>query len=292
MDWDKLRIFHVVAEIRNLTHAGSALNLSQSAVSRQISALEKGLNLPLFTRHARGLALTSEGEILFKTTCSIFSQISATTSQLAESYDKLGGTLKVSATVALGSVWLAPRLPDFCKQYPDLKLQMILTDEDVDFAMREADVAIQFGQHDIDPNLIYDKLFDYRLKIYASESYVQEHGVPMVPADLDSHRLIVFGNHATAPVDNVNWILKLGSEPGTVRQSSLVINNAYGILQSVKNGLGIASLADFIARDHDDLVEIFPDLKVPVVQVFFVYPKQLANSKRIEAFQSFIKQQT
>jgi DNA-binding transcriptional LysR family regulator len=194
--------------------------------------------------------------------------------------------------VALGSVWLAPRLPDFCKQYPDLKLQMILTDEDVDFAMREADVAIQFGQHDIDPNLIYDKLFDYRLKIYASESYVQEHGVPMVPADLDAHRLIVFGNHATAPVDNVNWILKLGSEPGTVRQPSLVINNAYGILQSVKNGLGIASLADFIARDHDDLVEIFPDLKVPVVQVFFVYPKQLANSKRIEAFQSFIKQQT
>ncbi len=114
----------------------------------------------------------------------------------------------------------------------------------------------------------------------------------MVPADLDSHRLIVFGNHATAPVDNVNWILKLGSEPGIVRQPSLVINNAYGILQSVKNGLGIASLADFIAKDHDDLVEIFPDLKVPVVQVFFVYPKQLANSKRIEAFQSFIKQQT
>jgi DNA-binding transcriptional LysR family regulator len=115
MDWDKLRIFHNVAEIRNLTHAGSALNLSQSAVSRQISNLEKDLKLPLFTRHARGLALTSEGEILFKTTRSIFSQISATASQLAESYDQLGGTLKISATVALGSVWLAPRLPDFCK---------------------------------------------------------------------------------------------------------------------------------------------------------------------------------
>ncbi|RZI46174.1 LysR family transcriptional regulator [Candidatus Finniella inopinata] len=291
MDWDKLRIFHSVAEIRNLTHAGSALNLSQSAVSRQISNLEKDLNLPLFTRHARGLALTSEGEILFKTTRSIFSQISATASQLAESYDQLGGTLKISATVALGSVWLAPRLPDFCKDYPHLKLQMILTDEDVDFAMREADVAIQFGQQDVDPNLVYEKLFDYRLKIYASKTYLQVNGTPTGPEDLDTHRLIVFGSQMTAPIDNVNWILKLGAEPGTVREPSLVINNAYGILQSVKNGLGIASLADFIAKDHDDLTPIFPDLKVPVVQVFFVYPKQLANSKRIEAFFKFLKQQ-
>ncbi len=77
MDWDRLRVFHTVAEIRNLTHAGAALNLSQSAVSRQVSSLEKDLNMPLFTRHARGLVLTSEGEILFETTRSLFAQITS-----------------------------------------------------------------------------------------------------------------------------------------------------------------------------------------------------------------------
>lgn len=292
MDWDKLRIFHTVAEIRNLTHAGSALNLSQSAVSRQISALEKDLNLPLFTRHARGLVLTAEGEILFKTTRSIFSQISSSVSQLAESHHNLSGTLKISASVALGSVWLAPRLPSFFKAYPHLSLQLVLTDDEVDFSMREADAAIQFSQQEIDTNLIYENLFDYRLKIYASPAYLNTYGIPATPEDLDNHRLIVFGTYGTAPVENVNWILRLGVKPGTVRQPSLVINSAYGILQSVKNGLGIASLADFIAKDHPDLVEILPDLSFPTIHTFLVYPKQLANSKRIEAFQKFIKAQT
>lgn len=291
MDWDKLRVFHTVAEIRNLTHAGAALNLSQSAVSRQVSALEKDLNLPLFTRHARGLVLTSEGEILFETTRSLFAQITATASRLAEGQDKLGGTLKVAATVALGSVWLAPRLSEFCRAYPNLNLQLVLTDEDIDFAMREADVSIQFNQGNIDPNLVYDKLFDYCLKIYASKQYFEEYGALKDPADLSSHRLIVFGNHAAAPLENVNWILRLGAEPGTIRRPSLIINNAYGILQSVKNGLGIASLADFIAKDHEDLVEIFPEMNFPVIQTYLVYPKQLDNSKRIEAFRNFIKKQ-
>lgn len=291
MDWDRLRIFHTVAEIRNLTHAGSILNLSQSAVSRQVSALEKDLNLPLFIRHARGLVLTSEGEILFKTTCNIFSQISATTSQLAESHDKLRGTLKVSATVALGSVWLAPRLPDFFQSYPNLNLQLVLTDEDIDFAMREADVAIQFNKNDPDTHVIYEKLFDYQLKIYASHQYLENYGFPKTSSDLDNHRLIVFGTHSTAPVEKVNWILRLGAESGITRQPFLSINNAYGILQSVKNGLGIASLADFIAKDHKDLVEIFPHMNFPGIEAYLVYPKQLADSKRIEAFRGFIEKQ-
>ncbi len=292
MDWDKLRIFHTVAEVRNLTHAGTVLNLSQSAVSRQISALEKGLNITLFTRHARGLVLTAEGEILFKTTRSVLAQISSTTSQLVESCGHLSGSLKVSATVALGSVWLAPRLSTFCKTYPDLSVQMILTDDDVDFAMREADVALQFGMHPTDNHLIQEPLFEYQLKIYASPEYLETHQAPQSPEDLDHHRLIVFGTHATAPVENVNWLLRLGTKPGVVREPSLVINSAYGILQSVKNGLGIASLADFIAKDHPDLIEVLPDFPFPVIQTFLTYPKQLANSKRVIAFQKFIKEQT
>ena len=291
MDWDRLRVFHTVAEIGNLTHAGYILNLSQSAVSRQISALESELSTPLFSRHARGLVLTAEGEILFSTTRSIFAQLSATTAQLAESNMNLRGTLKVSASVALGSVWLAPRLPRFFKKCPDINLQLVLTDEEVDFTMREADIAIRFGRGENDKSLVYEPLFDFSLKIYGSPQYFESFPIPKTPEELDDHRLIVFGNHAVAPVENVNWILRLGAKTGNVRQPFLMINNAYGILQSVKNGLGIASLADFVAHDHAELIPILPKLKYPQIEAFLVYPKQLSESKRIEVFRDFLKKE-
>lgn len=291
MDWDRLRVFHTVAEIRNLTHAGHALNLSQSAVSRQISALEAELSMPLFNRHARGLVLTAEGELLFKTTRSIFAQLNATTAQLAESTNSLKGTLKVSTSVALGSVWLAPRLPRFFKKCPDLNLQLLLTDDEVDFTMREADIAIRFGKGEIDKSLVQEPLFQYHLRIYGSSQYFETFGIPKTPEDMDQHRLIVFGTHSIAPVENVNWILRLGAKTGVIRQPFLMLNNAYGILQSVKNGLGIASLADYVAHDHSELIPILPKLKYPQIEAYLVYPKQLADSKRIAAFREFLKKE-
>ena len=291
MDWDRLRVFHTVAEIGNLTHAGYVLNLSQSAVSRQISALESELSIALFNRHARGLVLTAEGELLFTTTRSIFAQLSATTAQLSETNVNIRGTLKVSASVALGSVWLAPRLPRFFKKCPDINLQLILTDEEVDFTMREADIGIRFGRAETDKNLIYEPLFKFSLKIYGSTQYFENFPIPKTPEELDNHHLIVFGSHAIAPVENVNWILRLGSKTGNIRQPFLMVNSAYGILQSVKNGLGIASLADFIAHDHSELIPILPKLKYPEIETFLVYPKQLAESKRIEAFRDFMKKE-
>jgi DNA-binding transcriptional LysR family regulator len=288
MDWDKLRIFHTVAEANNFTHAGQALNLSQSAISRQMSSLEESLGVVLFTRHARGLVLTAEGEMLFKTTRSIFAQISTTATQLLEHNDSTRGVLKVAATVAMGSVWLAPRLPRLFKNHPDMALQLMLTDEAIDFTMREADVAIQFSKNEVDQNLCCDPLFSFRLRVYGSVDYFETYGFPEKPEDLDKHKIIVFGNHAASPVLDVNWLLRLGSKPGVVRDPFLVINNAYGILQSVKNGLGVATLSDYIARDHPDLVPIFPSLECPKVSVYMVYPQQLAQSKKIAILKTFL----
>ncbi len=291
MDWDKLRIFHTVAETANFTHAGQALNLSQSAISRQMSSLEESLGVVLFTRHARGLVLTAEGEILFKTTRGIFAQISATTTKLLEQQNSGRGFLKVAATVAMGSVWLAPRLPRLFKKNPDLSLQLILTDEAVDFTVREADVAIQFSKNETDPNLYSDPLFTFKLRVYGSVDYFEEHGYPEKPEDLDKHKIITFGSHSASPVLDVNWLLRLGAKPGMVREPFLEINNAYGILQSVKNGLGIATLSDYIARDHPDLVPIFPSLDCPKVNVYMVYPHQLAISKKIAILRTFLDQE-
>ena len=137
MDWDKLRIFHAVADAGSFTHAGHELGLSQSAVSRQISALEEGLNVPLFHRHARGLILTEQGEVLYRTAHEVFTKLTAAQTRLMDSKEKPSGELRITTTVGLGSVWLTPRLKEFTELYPQINVTLLLDDRELDLAMRE-----------------------------------------------------------------------------------------------------------------------------------------------------------
>src|SRR5436305_711307 len=105
MDWDKLRVFHAVAEAGSFTHAGEALNLSQSAVSRQISALEESLSVPLFHRHARGLIQREKGELQFRTAREVFAKMAMSESLISESKDRSKGRIKITTSVAFGSGW-------------------------------------------------------------------------------------------------------------------------------------------------------------------------------------------
>src|SRR5881394_4413854 len=143
MDWDKLRIFHAVAEAGSFTHAGESLNLSQSAVSRQIGALEESLKVSLFHRHARGLILTEQGELLYRTAHDVFMKLEAARTKLTDSREKPHGELKVQTTVGLGVHWLTPRLGEFLELYPDIRITLITTEQELDLAMREADVALR-----------------------------------------------------------------------------------------------------------------------------------------------------
>lgn len=291
IDWDKLRVFHAVADAGSLTHSGSTLNISQSAASRQISGLEKSLGVKLFHRHARGLVLTSEGELLYKTSRSVYAQLSAALSEIMEAHQGMCGYFKIAATVAFGSMWLAPRLKYFLEPYPDLQVTLHLTDEDVDFVMGEADVAIRMHKGSIEPDLCYEKIFDFTLKIYGSKDYLKNKSMPQSFEDLDNHQLLVFGNQSAAPVANVNWLLRVGCKPGVTREPYLVMNNAYGLLQSVTSGLGLALLPDFAQADNPDLVNIFEDYKYPQNEAYLVYPKRLEHSTRIKAFKDFVVSQ-
>ncbi len=289
MDWDRLRIFHIVAQAGTLTEAGNALNISQSAVSRQVSALEKSIGVRLFNRHARGLVLSEQGDHLFKITREIFAQVSAISTIISESRDGLSGSLKVATTVGIGSVWLASRLKRFMHSYPKLRLDIHLTDGDVDFTMREADVAINYRQAFPLDYVIQKELGIIRMGVYASKEYVQNFGIPKVAEDLDCHRIIAFGDKEISPVGNVSWLLRFGTKSGIARVPYLSINNAYGMLQAVRGGIGVAILADFIAADHDDLIELFPDIQTPSMPMYYTYPKSLDGLGRIRALYEFMK---
>jgi DNA-binding transcriptional LysR family regulator len=286
MDWDKLRVFHAVAEAGSFTHAGDTLSLSQSAVSRQISALEEALQVPLFHRHARGLILTEQGEALNRTVREVFAKLAITEALLTESKEKPAGRLKVTTTMGFGSSWLAPRLQGFLEAYPDVTVSLLLDDSELDLAMREADVAIRMHPPK-QPDLVQRHLLTMHWHVVASPEYLKKHGVPQRAEDLDAHRLVIFGHHHP-PIQEVNWLAEAGRRPGNPRRALLEVNSIYAVLLAIRSGMGIGALPDYIVSENPDLVHVLTELKGPKVDVFFVYPEELRNSKRVAVFRDFL----
>lgn len=287
MDWDKLRVFHAVAEAGSFTHAGETLNLSQSAVSRQISALEESLHVPLFHRHARGLILTEQGELLYRTAREVFAKLSMTEAMLSESKEHPKGPLKVTTTVAFGSTWLTPRVKEFLTLYPDVQLTLLLDDNELDLSMREADIAIRMSAPR-QPDLIQRHLMTVRVHLYAHKSYIDKRGLPQSIADLDQHDIIAYPNETRAPVANINWLLHTGDPPGGERRTMLRVNSLYAIYRAVESGLGIASLPDYVVDNNPDVVRVLPDVAGPRIDAYFVYAEELRHSKRIAVFRDFL----
>lgn len=287
MDWDKLRIFHAVADAGSLTHAGETLHLSQSAVSRQIRALEDSLNTTLFHRHARGLILTEQGELLFDATSSMNKRLEAASARIRDSEEEVFGELRVTTTTGFGTLWLAPRLPKLYERYPDLKIDLMLEERVLDLPMREADVAIRMKEPS-QADLIRRRLMNIRMRLYATPEYLAEKGTPERVSDISGHRLIS-QNPATAQVA-AGAILVHSLMEYEIR-STLKVNNYFGVLQGVLNHLGIGVLPDYLLEDFPHLVRVLPDVESGEVPVFLAYPEELRQSKRVSAFRDFVMEE-
>jgi len=285
MDWDKLRVFHSVAEAGSFTHAGDTLGLSQSAVSRQVHALEESLGVSLFHRHARGLILTEQGELLFRSVHDVFHRLAMTEALLTDSKDRPEGPLKITTTIAFGSTWLTRVIKQFIDDYPGIEVSLLLADNDLDVTMREADCAIRFAMPSR-PDVIQRHLRKIRSRLYASAEYLRVHGMPQSLEDLDGH-VIVFGDDGPAPTPTINWLMQLQVEDHPLNPV-LRVNNIYGMYRAVASGLGIASLPSYMARLSSDLVHVLPEVVGPETDMYFVYPEELRDSKRITVFRDFL----
>ena len=287
LDWDKLRIFHTAAESGSFTHAAEKLGMSQSAVSRQISALEDDLGLKLFIRHARGLVLTEVGEQLFRTAHRMHWELQQVETQMSESQDVPTGPLIVTTTVGIGSTWLSSRLDEFLKLYPLIQLEIRLNDAELDLAMREADVAIRLHR----PNqseMIQRKLFTVHNHFYASNAYIEEFGMPVSADQLDDHRVISFGEPVPSYLGDINFLERMGRTDSSPRRASLKVNAIYGMMQACRAGIGIAMLPDYVTEKEDGLVQVLPEIELPAYEAYFVYPPALKNSKRVGVFRDFL----
>jgi len=287
MDWDKLRVFHAVAEAGSFTHAGERLTLSQSAVSRQISTLEDSLRVKLFHRHARGLKLTEQGEHLFETAHEVFAKLAMAEAHIADVKEKPQGPLRITTTVAFGSIWLTPRIKEFVELYPDIEVSLVLADTELDLSMREADAAIRM-MPPTQPDLIQRHLMTMNYRIYAAPEYLKARGIPKTARDLDQHSIVVYGEDASPPVGDFNMLLEVGIKSGPPREPVLRVNSIYGIYRAVQGGLGIAALPEYMSHEGRNLVEVLPEIPGSSLDVYFVYPEEVRNAKRIVVLRDFL----
>ena len=287
MDWDKLQIYNTVAEAGSFTNASTILNLSQSAISRQIQSLEKDLKINLFERHARGLVLTSNGEYLFKTANDVISKLKEVESNLSEEKNEIKGKLIVTTVVSFGTTWLTPRIKEFMDLHPEIEIELIFDDKELDLATRQADVAIRMRRPK-QLNLIQKKFVNFNYHIYGSNEYLQKNGYPKNFRDLDHHKFITYGKGAPSPVYNPDWVLKVGSKEGKKRKSLMKVNSVYGLLLAVQSGVGLAALPDYITYNINGITKVLPDEPGKPTETHFVYPASLKNNARLIAFRNFL----
>lgn len=286
MDWDKLRVFHAVAEAGSLTHAGETLNLSQSAVSRQIRGLEESLGATLFHRHARGLILTEQGELLFSASRDISARLHLAAARIKDAKDGDSGDLRVSTTHGLGSMWLAPRLKKFLARHPDISVELLLTEQVLDLPMREADVALMLREPE-HADLIRRPLVESAIRFYASQSYVDQYGAPESAADFRGHRLISYRADQKSPLPPAvtDWLREATQ---IEHHSDLAVNNYFAVMQAAETGIGIAPLPDYLSALRSDLVQVAPELVSPPFTIYIAYAEELRRSRRVLAFRDFV----
>lgn len=287
LDWDKLRVFHAVARAESLTRAGEILNLSQSAVSRQISGLEEQLGMTLFHRHARGLILTEQGEILYQTAAEMAQSLRATENALTDSRERPKGPLIVSTPVAIGTMWLVPQLAEFQQLYPDITVTLNVQDTEVNIAMREADCAIQVYKSSA-PDVVQRKITTIHNDLYASNDYLRKYGIPRKVEDLHDHQIISYAEDKRPPFAGVNWALDLGGKNRQKLRADFKVNSLFGMLRALESGMGIAGLPDYMVRGASHVSQLMPSIKGPAVDAYFVYGTELRNSKRISVFRDFL----
>ena len=287
MDWDKLKIFYAVAEAGSFTRATINLNLSQSAISRQIQSLEEDLKVQLFERHARGLTLTENGEYVFKTAHEVISKLKDVETSLSDQKNKPTGKITITTVRSFGTHWLTPRIQEFMQLNPNIEVELIFDDKELDLSTRQADIGI-FMRRPKQLNYIQRKLVDINYYIYGSNKYLEKYGIPKTVNDLNKHRFISFGKGAPSPVFNPDWALRLGVKDNKKRKSIMKVNSVMGLLLAVESGVGLAALPEYLVSSSNNVIKVLPNSAGPITEAHFVYPQSLKNIARVQAFRNFL----
>lgn len=256
MNWDDVRMFLAVARSGQILAASRRLGVNHATLSRRITALEEALQTRLLVRRTNGCELTPEGEVFSRAAERMETEMLAAQSDIGRVDSAVAGTVRIGAPDGFGVAFLASRLGELTRRYPALKIQLVPVPRAFSLSQREADIAITIERPE-QGRLISSKLTDYTLGLYASRGYLDEAGMPGTVDALREHRLI-------GHVDDLVYSASLAYSGEVMRgwDSSFEISSAIGQTEAVRAGFGIGILHDYIARQHDELVRVLPEVVI------------------------------
>lgn len=282
-NWDNLRVFLGVARAKSALEASHALGIDQSTISRRIKRLETDIGSKLFDRSSQGHRLTSAGHRLLEHVEKLESTLAAVETDVFGDNMALTGEIRLGATEAFGSYFLAPHLAHFCTRHPAIVVDLLPVPRNVNLSKREADACVTIDRPTTD-SFVTSQLTPYRLLPYATQDYLQRHPPALEVADLLQYRWIDYVDDllfADQQVSLRNW---LPSVRPFLRSTSVIAQ-----CQAVRSGLGMALLPCFIASQEPDLVPVLAD-KVDITRNFWlVAPAEKRELARIKALWDYLR---
>lgn len=285
MDFEKLKTFYSVVKLGTVKAASDQLGLTVSGISRQISALEDELKHKLFERINQRLVLTRKGDLFFDSTKKILTELDSAIDLLHEDEESIKGPLKLATTQAIAALWIVDDITEFLHNHPETQLTIIAQDKEQDLSMREADVAIR-GYIKGNNDLVQLPLIVNYMNLYATKEYLEKHGTPTNPEDLEHHHIIGYGDGIPHPHEKINWHLQYLPHN---KKTFLNINSGAAILHAVENSIGIGSLSQVGAYfSTKPLVRVLPKLSGPKVEMMYIFPKSLTHSQKVIKLYEYI----
>lgn len=286
MQWDGISEFVYVAENESFTLASKKMAISTAQVSRQISALEKRLNIKLFYRTTRKVSLTEEGRIFYQHCRSVLDGLDAAERAITNLQSKPQGKIKLTAPVAYGEKQILPLVNNFIKQYSDVEVSAYLSNQQVDLVEDGYDLAIRLGKLS-DSTLMAKKLGKRTNYVCASPDYLAKHGVPHSISELNKHSCLL------GTLDY--WHFRESGREKSVRVAGrLRYNNGYSLTDAALKGLGIVQLPDYYVEkqiESGELVTLLDNYRAPDEGIWAVYPQNRHLSPKIRLLVDYLAEQ-
>ena len=195
--------------------------------------------------------------------------------------------MTITTVRSFGTHWLTPRIQEFMQLNPEIEIELIFDDKELDLSTRQADIGI-FMRRPKQLNYIQRKLMDINYHIYGSTKYLEKYGIPKTINDLSKHKFISFGRGAPSPVFNPDWALKLGVKDNKKRKTVMKVNSVMGLLLAVESGVGLAALPDYLVSLSRNVIKVLPNVEGPITEAHFVFPESLKNVARVTTFRNFL----
>lgn len=288
--YNQVRIFHTIAQEGSISGAARVLEMASPSVSQALKALEKNIGLPLFTRTTRKIELTEAGQLLYQSTLKSVQELNVAFESVSDLGQTPRGKVRLTAPRFVYQYYLKPIYAEFCRQYPDIELEISLHDGTVDIIEQGFDLGIRFGDRVAEGMVAKQIVGEKKDALFASPAYINMHGMPKTIQELEKHKHIYYRFITSNQLFPLT-LQENGKEVTVDMQPALVTNDTDMIKDAALQGLGIARLLETMVKDELDsgeLVPILEDKWGDITSLYIYFHQNTQKAKRVRAFIDYL----